>query len=537
MAASQPSAPSDVTLLCSRLRDFFSYNTPWHRRLWNVGTVLGLREVAEYAEACLRGDVSSTEGLRFVIETSQREVARDPGVSHLALGLQGRLEELNRKSPKDLHQQSLDHLQQLILRAATEYLHRWLSSATNQPVEFTARAIAAHLLDGGLSSDHLHRWLQKHQANFSAMKDVTAAVAEMADAMPPQAFQVFVPCSAPYTKPLAPSGAVHWLDGQRASRWLRDQPPESADTGNERINGAFVVSVCERDPWTAVDAARTVLARADARAKVARLRDRGLSFSGWARVAGSPHVFRLYPVHHNFEIGSLDRQEAIYRFDGTIAVEIDDSLELASYIASDNAGAAITGGWAAVEGLLIRPGERQHHHAADRLAALVTCSLPRAEMTPLAYAHAKLGSDELAKTLQLTRSNYEKVQLVEQRLQAGGQLALERGSDVAAQERIKAILADPAAQLDRIRRYAAESLRRLYNQRNVIAHSGSFRSAALAATARTSFCLVGAGLDRIVHAQLEGSFPLPPLELVARAEVELDLVGTDGGRSPSSLLE
>ena len=158
-------------------------------------------------------------------------------------------------------------------------------------------------------------------------------------------------------------------------------------------------------------------------------------------------------------------------------------------------------------------------------------------MTPLAYAHAKFGSDELARRLRLTKSNYEKVQLVEQRLQAGGQLALERGSDVAAQERIKAILADPAAELDRIRRYAAESLRRLYNQRNVIAHSGSFRSAALAATARTSFCLLGAGLDRIVHAQLEGPIPSPPLELVARAEVELDLVGSDGGRSPSSLLE
>lgn len=82
-----------------------------------------------------------------------------------------------------------------------------------------------------------------------------------------------------------------------------------------------------------------------------------------------------------------------------------------------------------------------------------------------------------------------------------------------------------------------ESLRRLYNQRNTVAHSGSLRSAAIGATTRTALSLVGAGLDRIVHAQLEAHGELAPLSLVARAEIELRLVGTPGGRSLSSLLE
>ncbi len=99
------------------------------------------------------------------------------------------------------------------------------------------------------------------------------------------------------------------------------------------------------------------------------------------------------------------------------------------------------------------------------------------------------------------------------------------------------MIADPAGELGRIHNYVTESLRRLYNQRNMISHSGSFRSIALSATSRTAFTLVGAGLDRIVHAQLESGGELSPLGLVARAETELRLVGTDGGRNLSSLLD
>jgi hypothetical protein len=40
--------------------------------------------------------------------------------------------------------------------------------------------------------------------------------------------------------------------------------------------------------------------------------------------------------------------------------------------------------------------------------------------------------------------------------------------------------------------------------------------------------LVGAGLDRIVHAQLGSQQAMDPLSLSARAEAELELLGSDG---------
>ncbi|WP_420626886.1 hypothetical protein [Candidatus Poriferisodalis sp.] len=233
----------------------------------------------------------------------------------------------------------------------------------------------------------------------------------------------------------------------------------------------------------------------------------------------------------------MERHSATYRFDETLVRELDDALELASYMVSSNAGAAIAGGWSAIEGLLVRPGESGHHQAADRLAALVACSFPRAEMTPLAYAHSDNSDDDLARALRQANANYERVRLLEEHLRQGTRLALTDSRELTAENRVIAILSDPAEQLKRIRRYVTESLRRLYNQRNVIAHSGSFRSDALNATARTAFCLIGAGLDRIVHTQLGDGESVAPLQLVARAEAELRLVGSAGGRALGSLLE
>jgi len=154
-----------------------------------------------------------------------------------------------------------------------------------------------------------------------------------------------------------------------------------------------------------------------------------------------------------------------------------------------------------------------------------------------AVTHQENADDALAQAISESQTNYAKVQHVEAHLRAGHRLSLSESSYIAAQDRMVAIISDPGTQLGEIKDYVTESLRRLYNQRNTVAHAGSLRSAALSATIRTTLSLVGAGLDRIVHAQLESDGELQPLSLVARAETELRLVGTPGGRTLSSLLE
>ncbi len=523
-----------TSLVLSRLGDFFAHWMPWHRRLWSIGTHLALQEVLEYADACLSGAVHSTEGLRFVVAAAQREVGRDPGVTPLATEIDSCLGQLDVSSGSKVPAAARDELDHLIYRVEVDYLDNWCDAINAPSVEFSARAFASHLLDLGFSPDHLHRWIMKVGPSITDLTELATTTRDMVASMPTRTFDVFVPCAAPYRKPDVTAGPVNWLEGQAAANWLRQHLPNGE---TRRHAGGFLLRMECRDPWSAVEAARRTIARADARAKVSRPSNDGIRLDGWARIAKDKRNYSIRPTPRQVEVGSLFRQDAVYRFDHGLPTATDDALELASYMESPSAGAAVTGGWSAVEALLIRPGEGSYHTAADRLASLITCSLPRAELTPLAYRHMENADDALADSLGSAQSNYEKVKLVEDHLRMGSQLELADGSDLAAQSRIVAIINNPPEELGRIRTYITESLRRLYNQRNTVAHSGSLRSAALGATTRTALSLVGAGLDRIVHAQLDGQGGLTPLSLVARAETELRLVGTLGGRRLSSLLE
>lgn len=79
------------------------------------------------------------------------------------------------------------------------------------------------------------------------------------------------------------------------------------------------------------------------------------------------------------------------------------------------------------------------------------------------------------------------------------------------------------------------ALRRFYRQRNILMHGGTTNSIALSTALRTAAPLVSAGLDRITHAALvEG---ITPLQLAARAKLNLELVGSSDGRHLVDLLE
>ena len=507
-----------------------AHRSPWHRRLWNIGTCLSLREVVEYADTCIQGATTSSAGLHYVIETTRRETQRDPGVAHLSTQIDATFDRLKVKT-KDVPRNACDELRHLAQRAEHEYLTQWMKSELHQEVEFTARAITSHLFDLGYSPDHLYRW---HRAKSpQALSGLLEEASTMTTEMPQRDFEVFVPCSAPYEKPTGTNKVLRWLNGPEASTWI--QRNTNAEKPR-RYTGGILFTVDAKDPWAAIDQARSIATRADARIRVAQPTSQRLKLEETAYIAGLDNTYELKPTPLRIEIGSLYRQNAVYNFDNGLPTKTDDALLLASHMESANPGAAITSGWAAIEALLIRPDEDKHYQAADRLAALITCSLPRAELTHLAYQHKPDHPDTLSEQLETANNNYQKIQLVEEHLKTGATLALTKPSDLAAQNRVQEMINTPGETLKRVNRYITESLRRLYTQRNTISHAGSLQSITLNATTRTTFSLVGAGLDRIVHAQLNDA-ELEPLALVARAETELELLGTPGQRPLHQLLQ
>lgn len=108
-------------------------------------------------------------------------------------------------------------------------------------------------------------------------------------------------------------------------------------------------------------------------------------------------------------------------------------------------------------------------------------------------------------------------------------------ADVAAMHRMRQVIADPQKELTDAATNFKIAMRRLYRTRNIVLRGGSTQGVALNAALRIAAPLVGAGLDRITHAVLvEG---LAPLDLAARAEVGLHLVGGETGLSVVDLLE
>ncbi len=97
------------------------------------------------------------------------------------------------------------------------------------------------------------------------------------------------------------------------------------------------------------------------------------------------------------------------------------------------------------------------------------------------------------------------------------------------------LLANPFKELGDVRLVFAGVLRRLYRQRNIVAHGGTTAAVALDAALRTAAPLVGAGLDRVVHAAL--TLRVEPLDLAARAENSLALVSDPLGPAVTGLLE
>jgi len=198
-------------------------------------------------------------------------------------------------------------------------------------------------------------------------------------------------------------------------------------------------------------------------------------------------------------------------------------------------GAALSNGWAAVEGLLVHPGEPNHVVTADRMAAIVACSFPRAELTWLVHAKVS-GNDQLAEDLGQLTFVTRRVAVLEQAIRNGAVIQFANPRDQAALGRILKMIVAPAETLGQVRSYVSSAFRRLYNQRNVVMHAGKFQSVAMRTTLRSVPPLAAAGLDRIVVAH--NTRPrTPALKLAARADLELALLGGDSSRPLGNLLD
>jgi hypothetical protein len=419
----------------------------------------------------------------------------------------------------------------------TGYLERWrdaVDSGQLPSAERLARAIATHLLDLGHSSGQLHRWiraiLERPGTNLGDLLDSACELARRGDTH----YEVLVPfLSVPDHQRLA-THLSEWRTATETASWFRTnniaRPP--------RQYGAFLFAITAKDPTAAARVAGILVQRLQARATYARGESGSrLEPVGQVWIAGHP-ALPVAPPARGVDVLSLVRERTMY---STASHDLlDDALEMAAPLNAGPPAPAVSGAWSAIESLLSQAADTAEGRfgrvvAADRLAAIVTCSWPRAELTALSYRHDPTTPDALSTQLQGVRRNLDRCHAVAAALSAGQNPITRDPSDTAAAQRMSAVLANPHKELGDVRAVFELVLRRLYRQRNIVVHGGTTASVAMEATLRTAAPLVGAGLDRLVHAKLAAN--VGPLELAARAANSLELVGDDIGPTVVAMLE
>jgi len=496
----------------ARLFDFFSSATPWHRGLWDLGIVLTLKEILEASEAVDAG-ILSEGALKNLASTATALAGPDPGA-----GGDRQKKHLQETLRTSLRYKSVDYLviRQMAEEIEENYLGRWSAALTRETDSFrperTARSIASHLLDGGFSSDFLHRWLSSkvRRKGLSELASIVTA-AQMLISEKARSYRVMVAFQgAPQNRSELPQ---NWVNATQVALWLR---ANAFDPSGISQNGGLWLELNARDPISAVEAAVEVIDRITARIAVGRNAQLKVLQHAW--IDGQKRAFSLHRRRRGVEIHALYRENRLYPAEETSIV--DAAIELLAPLANSSPSAAVAGGWAAIEALLGPHMEGEKVLAGDRMATIVACSFPRAELTPLSYT-AEEGGGALAERLRQCTANRDRAACLVAAIKSGEYFNLPNYSDVAALSRIRDLLARPYAKLHDIESHVASAFRRLYRQRNLVLHGGKTDGVALRASLRTTAPLVGAGMDRLAHAWFAEK--VPPLELAARARIRLEL--------------
>lgn len=505
-----------------RLLEFLSDRAPWHRSLWGVGVILAMDELYEASIASRQGHLSP-EALKRMSTSLQKRVGLHPAFSKdEKFFLQQQLKEVPRA-------EGATHfgIRELSIRVAGDYLVRW--GRTVRTLQFSveqfARSTAAHLLDNGFSGQYLHDLIK---ARLNAPESIT--LSELCEvlqaetvASPRRDFEVLLAFD---TVPATTRGtSALWLTGAEVTGWLHTN---GFDTAGVRSPTALVLSVQARDVLGAAVAASKECDRYAARALIAT--GKPLNCHPFLWVKGAKSAFARNAAARGVDVKELLHEDRV--FSPEASQSVDAALELLAHLEASSPAAAIAGGWGAIEGLLADPGHRAS--AADHLATLVTCSFPRAELTALSY-RAERHHPDLRTELNGANSNRERCRTVASMIIQDRLPTMPATADQAAVMRARKLLADPQEYLQTTREAICESFHRLYRQRNLILHGARLDSVALSASLRTVAKLAGAGMDRITHGHYVQQ--VQPLELVARANLAMAVIGRDAPLDCVDLLE
>lgn len=492
-----------------RLLEFFSKNTPWHRSLWGVGLPLAVYELYEAYTVMQQGHLSEGSINRMVSSLLKR-FGQNPCVS------QAEKQHLRILLHTPIRANSIEHygLKSLADTISEDYLSRWeqhTSSFPNFSVELFSREVAAYLLDLGFSEQFLYHITINsiHSSDQFSLTNLCNTLQEAVLNNEPKEFKALLAFKKIPVGHGTGNSSAQWMYREDVTAWLKNN---NFSTSKVRAPAAILIKTQARDPIGAAEAVRYEAERYAARARLGT--GKPLDFTDYFWIENHSTPFPLIEESRGVRVKGLNRENMIFQNDSSL--NINAALELLAHLEHSSPSAAVSGGWAAIEGLLSSPNNRST--AADNLAILTACSFPRAELTQLSYSLEKEYPSQYLE-LKNAQSNKQRCLILAAMIQQDTFPKLCFETDMVSLDRLKKLLTNPKSQLQTIQNEISDSFHRLYRQRNLILHGARLNSVSLMASLRTVSKLTGAGLDRITHSFYTQN--TNPLELVAKTKLAL----------------
>jgi hypothetical protein len=285
------------------------------------------------------------------------------------------------------------------------------------------------------------------------------------------------------------------------------------------------------DVNAAADAARDVIAHLKTKFRLGSRNSIGILPTMWSmeRRSGFPTL----ATNRMINLASFDRLGRLQ--DLTTADYLANTLALVEPLQTAAPHIAVMSGWSAIESLLVGPADPEDIVAARRFSLIIAASLMRAEFTWLAKTYTSENDDADSQALDGCQTNIERAKLFQMLAFTRADLTLTNATDSLALQRVRPALQNPRQEITNIAEILTREFTRLYRKRNMVVHGGQIHGANLHSISETLTPLIGAGIDRIVHAELQ--FGVPPIELSAIAEARVDYLSPTASDSGGGLLD
>lgn len=510
----------------------------WHRSLWAVALVTNLDELVEAARHTWSGVLSRSHALADFKSSALRACSRDPGIGPDP-GSTKVADAIKRvtSNPDADSKNAAAEVEAWRHKIGRNYLRNWAAfleggGLEESNVEMCARSVVSHLRSLGYSRAHIQGWLTERGDSRSIAALAREAAGHLDGRTREYQFTVASDELAKVSKREKTLEVIE-LNGE-SNPFQAAENVDGFDLSNLTQNRAVQISCHAPDPFSALTILQLRIDRIMTRLALAEGRIRKPVYPVVLETGSAkPKLWKLEDPGKLIQIPDLTHWNLITDLESkALADTLTETLHLLTPQLQVAHGVSLATLWASCEALLGRTGQGGHL-VAPRMAAILACAYPR-----------QLAFDLLQRAKKLKQSGVKLEARTEGRSPAvvlrefwediaANDPGFTEPADQAAYFRFRATIANPKAQLKRVRKYLEELLLRLYYHRNFVMHSAKTNTVSLNDVAGVAPVIVAAALSEMVSGIAR---EVAPGALADRAAIELDLLGTDAAKPLISLL-